>query len=99
MEPYHQLRIDNSKIVDLAAELTRIGCTVSICHGSWLGDSGFVDYICERDGSRTVFAVGIDRSDVSFSLLVYPNMGSDDLASTIRVELERIGAEWGYYDD
>ncbi|MCE9552649.1 MAG: hypothetical protein K8T91_04630 [Planctomycetes bacterium] len=100
MEPFHQLRFSRDAGVDIVTELELLGISVTQKDDSWIGrnHADFHDLICERDGARTVFAVGPDRSDDAFTLMVYVSMLDDHLTANIRVHLESRGAEWGYFD-
>lgn len=101
MEPFHQLRISSMDADDIIAELKAIGLTVTQRSESWLRSKhpSFRDLICESDGLRTVLSIGSDSSDTAHTLIVYGNMLDDALRKVVREHFEKLGAEWGYFDD
>ncbi len=98
MEPFHQLRIHDTAVADVYTELEAIGFALTLQSDSWLGlkQPHLRDVICERQGRRTVLAIGQDPNAESHTLIVYVSRSDDSLIPEVRAHFEASGASWGY---
>ena len=97
MEPYHQLSVPISSVIELAAHLKDIGFSTECLEAPTIVPAklGFQTVAFTRADECAVYDVGAWGAHPDALILVYVNL-CDNAQVEIRTHLETIGATWGY---